>query len=61
MVDVQLQCIGIGVLLVVMGYVFSLLMGNMGSIIAFVIAIIIVGYMINKIKGKKMSLVSVNN
>jgi hypothetical protein len=53
MVDVKLQFIGIGILLVVMGTVFSLLLGNIGSIIGFVIAIIIVGYMINMIRGKK--------
>lgn len=53
MANVQLQFIGIGILLVVIGTVFSLLLGNIGSIIGFVIAIIIVGYMINMIRGKK--------
>ena len=52
MINVQLF-IGIGILLVVIGTVFSLLLGNIGSIIGFVIAIIIVGYMINMIRGKK--------
>ena len=42
---VNLQIIGIGILLVIMGTLFSLL-GNIGSIIGFLIAITIVGYMI---------------
>jgi putative flippase GtrA len=42
---VNLQIIGVGILLVIMGTLFSLL-GNIGSIIGFLIAITIIGYMI---------------
>ncbi|OPX59972.1 MAG: hypothetical protein A4E25_00771 [Methanobacterium sp. PtaB.Bin024] len=53
---VNWQWIEIGVLLVVMGTLFSLL-GTMGSIFGFTIAIIIVGYMINSIRNKKVTIV----
>ena len=49
----NLQWIGIGILLVLMGTVFSIVLGNIGSIIGFLIAITIVGYMINTIRMKK--------
>jgi hypothetical protein len=51
---VNYQWIGIGVLLVIMGTVFSLL-GNIGSIISFVIAMIVVGYMINSVRHNKIA------
>lgn len=40
----NLKIIGIGVLLVIMGTIFSLF-GNIGSIISFVIAIAVIGYL----------------
>ena len=51
---VNYQWIGIGVLLVIMGTLFSLL-GNLGSIIGFVIAMIVVGYMINSVRHNKIA------
>ncbi len=50
---VNLQWIGIGILLVLMGTLFTMVLGNIGSIIGFLIAITIVGYMINTIRMKK--------
>jgi uncharacterized membrane protein len=50
---VNLQWIGMGILLVLMGTIFSMVLGNVGSIISFVIAITIVGYMINTIRIEK--------
>ena len=47
-----LSVIGIGILLVIMGTVFSLF-GNVGSIISFIIAITVVVYIINIIKKEK--------
>lgn len=41
---INLQIIGIGILLVIMGALFSLL-GNIGSIIGFVIAIAVICYL----------------
>ena len=48
------QFIGIGILLVIMGSIFTMLLGNTGSIIGFIIAITIVGYMINMIRENKI-------
>ncbi|MGZ7044032.1 MAG: hypothetical protein ACXVHO_04925 [Methanobacterium sp.] len=49
-----LQIIGIGVLLVIIGTQFSLL-GNIGSIIGFIIAIAVVGYIIKTVREEKVS------
>jgi hypothetical protein len=52
-----LEVIGIGILLVVMGTIFSLF-GNIGSIISFIIAITIVGYIIRTIKKEKADIIT---
>ena len=52
---INLQWIGMGILLVLMGTLFTLLGGNIGSIISFLIAIIIVGYFINTTRMEKRS------
>jgi uncharacterized membrane protein len=49
----DLEFIGMGILLVIMGLLFTLLLGNAGSIISFIIAILIVGYMIKNIRDNK--------
>lgn len=46
------QWIGMGVMLAIMGTLFSLL-GTVGSIVVFIIAVIIVGFMINSVREKK--------
>ena len=51
---VNYQWISIGILLVIMGTLFSLL-GNIGSIIGFVIAMIVVGCMINSVRHNKIA------
>ena len=47
-----LEIIGIGILLVMMGTIFSLF-GNIGSIISFIIAITVVAFIVNAIKKEK--------
>ena len=49
---VNYQWIGIGVLLVIMGTLFSLFW-SIGGIIGFIIAMIVVGYMINSVRHNK--------
>ncbi|MCE5214333.1 MAG: hypothetical protein LLF83_06390 [Methanobacterium sp.] len=51
----KLQIIGIGILLVVMGTLFSLI-GNIGSIISFIIAMVVVGYIIKSIRNEKANI-----
>ncbi len=51
---VKWEFIGIGILLVIMGTLFSLL-GTAGSIIGFIIAIAVVACMIRTVKEKKVS------
>ena len=47
------QIIVMGIFLVLMGSIFTMLMGNTGSIIGFIIAMAVVGYMINMIRENK--------
>jgi hypothetical protein len=49
----NLQIIGLGILLVLMGTIFTMLMGNAGSIIGFIIAMVVLGYIINMIRENK--------
>jgi len=53
---INMEWIGIGILLVIMGTMFTYLLGNVGSRIGFVIAITIVAYMINTVREKRLSL-----
>lgn len=50
---VNWEFIGIGVLLVIMGTLFSLF-GTVGTIIGFIIAIAVVAHMIRTVKEKKV-------
>ena len=53
---INMEWIGMGILLVIMCTVLSYLLGNVGSIIGFVVAITIVAYMIKTIREKRLSL-----
>ncbi len=54
----KLQIIGIGILLVIMGTLFSLL-GSIGNIISFIIAMVVVGYIIKSIRDEKTNISNV--
>jgi hypothetical protein len=49
----NLQIIVMGIFLVLMGSIFTMLMGNTGSIIGFIIAMAVVGYIIYMIRENK--------
>jgi uncharacterized membrane protein len=53
---INMEWIGIGILLVAMGTMLTYLLGNIGSLIGFIIAITIVAYMINTVREKRLSL-----
>ena len=53
---INMEWIGIGILLVIIGTTLTYLIGNVGSLIGFVIAITIVAYMINTVREKRLSL-----
>lgn len=52
---INMEWIGMGILLVIIGTMLTYLLGNVGSVIGFVIAITIVAYMINTIREKRLS------
>jgi uncharacterized membrane protein len=53
---INMEWIGIGILLVIMGTMLTYLLGNVGSVLGFVVAITIVAYMINTVREKRLSL-----